>query len=273
MKIEIYLDSLFFLNLMINVWILQLIKNKIGLDISGKRIWFSAALGAVCYILTFFVPGSSLVIQPAFTLLSLMLMSKIILPRRKKRYFPQALFLALFYGFVLSGILRTVFAKWNVFLGKPHTMTAVLAGVYLCVQIGIVVMKKWRNRAERVICDVTIYSAGQKMTVKALVDTGNSLTEPLSKKPVCIMEEAYLAKITLENPLFFRAIPYRSVGCEQGILYGVEIPKIQFVYDHTLYTAEHVVCAAAPGKVSTKDTYRMILHPALLQGPMEKKRI
>ena len=107
-------------------------------------------------------------------------------------------------------------------------------------------------------------SAGKKVPVLALLDTGNSLKEPISGEPVCLMEEELLAKITLENPLFLRAIPYRSVGCEQGMLYGVKIPKLEIYTDETCYVADDVICAGVGHKLSTKGAYQMILHPALL---------
>lgn len=263
MEIEIYLDSLFFLNFMINLWILQLLKIKFLLEIQKFRIWISAAVGAGVYILSFWLSGNSLLIQLFSMLVSLPAMAGIIVPKRKRRYFIKIIGCGFFYGFLISGILRAVLYKWKIFEEQEITAAAVLAGAYLCMRAGVWCIDKSRRESKKSICKVVLCSANVETQVKALLDTGNSLIEPISRKPVCIIEEEILARITLENPLFLRAIPYRSIGCEQGTLYGVEIPKIKIFAENTCYTAENVICAGAPHKLSTKGVYQMILHPAL----------
>ena len=264
MEIEIYLDSLFFLNIMINLWILQLLKMKYSLETKSLRIWLSAAIGAFIYVLSFLLFGGSRFIPVFSMLLSLPIMSRIIVPKRKRRYLLNIMGKGLFYGFVISGILRAVLYKWRAFQGKEITATAVLVGAYLCMRVGCWCIKKGRSASKKCICDVVICSAGTETPIRALLDTGNSLLEPISRKPVCIVEEEILACITLQNPLFLRAIPYRSIGCEQGTLYGVEIPKIKIFAEDASYTAECVICAGTPHKLSSKNMYQMILHPALL---------
>ena len=264
MEIEIYLDSLFFMNLMINLWILQLLKHKFSLEIKRIRIWGAAVLGAGIYIMLFFLPGKSWILQPAALLVSMPLMLCVVLTKRKRRHFWSMLGLGFVYSFVIAGVLRAVLYKWRIFAGRELTFFAILAGAYICVQAGMWYIKKGRQIGRKSVYQVSIQSADTKMPLKALLDTGNSLIEPISKKPVCLIEEEFLAHITLENPLFLRAIPYRSVGCEQGILYGVEIPELRIWGEETCYVATNVICAGTPHKLSTKDAYQMILHPALL---------
>ena len=264
MEIEIYLDSLFFMNLAINLWILQLLKYKFVLEGRELRIWISAASGAGVYIFSFLLPGRSWLIQPVSLVVSIPWMICLVLPKRKRRYFFRMVGWGLVYSFIIAGVLRAVLYKWQIFAGQEITAATVMVGAYICVRIGAWCIKKGKASEKRNIYKVVISSAGDKTILKALLDTGNSLVEPISKKPVCIMEEEFLAHITLENPLFLRAIPYRSVGCEQGTLYGVEIPELKIFCENTCYTAKNVICAGAPHKLSTKGMYQMILHPALL---------
>lgn len=264
MEIEIYLDSLFFLNFMINLWILQLLNMKFILNTQAFRMWISAGIGAGIYLLSFWFSGNTLFIPLCVMLASLPVMAGIVVPKRKRRYLVRVIGWGLLYGFMISGILRAVLYKWRLLKGKEITATAVLAGAYLCMRVGIWGIEKGKTVGKKCICTAVICSAGVETPIKALLDTGNSLIEPISRKPVCIVEEEILARITLENTLFLRAIPYRSIGCEQGTLYGVEIPKIKIFTENACYTAEHVICAGAPHKLSTKGVYRMILHPALL---------
>ncbi len=264
MEIEIYLDSLFLMNLMINLWILKLLKYKFNLNVKNIRLWTSAIFGAGIYVLTFFVPGTSWLIQPIALMAALPIMVSLILSKRKKHLFFHVLRQGMVYCFVVAGVLRVILLKWKIFAGHEITVFAVLAAAYICAEIGRWCIKKSKQIGRKSICKVVIRSAGTRVTLKALLDTGNSLVEPISKKPVCIIEEELLAHITLENPLFFRAIPYRSVGCEQGVLYGVEIPELKIFCGDLCFVANNVICAGAPHKLSTKNAYQMILHPALL---------
>lgn len=263
MEIEIYLDSLFFMNLMINLWILQLLKRRFSLEAKGIRLFGAAVLGAGIYILAFFVPLKSVLLQPVAVVISVPLMIGMILTKRKRRHFKSMIGMGLVYSFIFAGILRVVFNKWRVFAGKEVTLWAVLAGVYFCTRIGMWCLKRAGQIGRKSLYQVCIKSAGKETGLTALLDTGNSLIEPISKKPVCLIEEELLAHITLENPLFLRAIPYRSVGCVQGTLYGVEIPELRIREEERLILLNNVICAAAPHKLSTKNAYQMILHPAL----------
>lgn len=264
MKIEIYLDSLFFLNLMINLGILNLLKHKYALEDVKARIFTAAAIGAATYVLLFFIPFKSVLWQFIAIGISVPFMIVIVLPKRKRRYLGKMIGWGFVYSFVVAGVLRAVFYKWQLFNGMEITLPGVLAGVYICVQAGIWCIRQAKSNSKKSLCTVTMESAGVQMAVTALIDTGNSLVEPLSRKPVCLVEEELLARITLENPLFLRAIPFRSVGCEQGMLYGVEIPKLIISSEEDTYVVTDVICAGVSHRLSAKNAYQMILHPDLV---------
>lgn len=265
MEIEIYLDSLFFMNMVINFWIMQLVKYRFALEVKQYRLFIAGILGAGTYVILFFLPGNGLVLQLMGSALSIPLMVCLITPKRKRRFLLKMLGMGLFYSFIISGILRAVFNKWQLFTGQEVTLFAVLLGVYLCTMAGAWLIRKGKQSAKRSIYRVTITSAGVQTRLKALLDTGNSLVEPFSKRPVCLIEEELLARITLENTLFLRAIPFRSVGCEQGILYGVEVPELKITCEESSFVVKNVICAGVGHKLSEKGVYQMILHPALLE--------
>ncbi len=185
----------------------------------------------------------------------------ILLPKRKRYLWKKIILTTFWYSFVIAGILRLLLEKWKLFTGKAVHFSLVLLGVFLCTQIGAYLIQREKLPGGKNICQVIIKSSGEKTRVQALIDTGNSLSEPLSKKPVCLLEEELLARLTLENPLFYRAIPFRSVGCKQGLLYGVEIPELTVFRQEECYVIRNVVCAGVPYKLSGRGRYRMILHP------------
>lgn len=267
MSIEIYLDTLFFMNLIINLWILKLLKIRFALDTKSYKLWLSACFGAVVYICQFFLPAyipiGGILLQILGMGLSVPGMSVLILTKRKRHLWKKVILQGLAYSFMIGGILRAVLVKWKLFAGQEITLFTVLVGVYVCVQTGSYIVRKGRLPGKKSICQAIITSSGTKTKVKALLDTGNNLLEPISQKPVCLAEEELLARITLENPLFYRAIPFSSVGCQQGILYGVEIPELTIINGEQCYKVSNVICAGVSQKLSHKNAYQMILHPAL----------
>lgn len=264
MKIEIYLDSLFLMNLLINLGVLKLLQYKFALEHVNARLFVAAVLGAATYVLLFFLPFKSALWQLAAIGISVPFMIFIILPKRKRRYLGKMICWGFIYSFVVAGILRVVFYKWQLFSGEEITLFGVLTGVYICVRVGIWCVRQAKNNGRKSLCTVTIESAGVRTAVTALIDTGNSLVEPVSRRPVCLMEEELLARITLENPLFLRVIPFHSVGCEQGILYGVQIPKLIITCEEDTYVVTDAICAGVSHRLSAKNAYQMILHPDLV---------
>ena len=264
MKIEIYLDSLFFMNLMINWGVLKILQNKFSLENINVRIFAAAALGASAYVLLFLVPVRSVWWQFVAMGASVPLMVFIVLPRRKRRYTAKMIAWGFAYSFIIAGVLRAVLHKWKNFSGKGITVFEILAGVYIFKWLGIRCIRQGQIAGKRSLCKVTIESAGVQTAVTALIDTGNSLVEPVSKQPVCLIEEELLARITLENPLFLRAIPFRSVGCEKGMLYGVQIPKLVIAWEEDTFVVTDAICAGVGHRLSTKHAYQMILHPDMV---------
>lgn len=267
MRIEIYLDTLYMMNFIIHLWILFLIRRRFALPVREIRVWIAAATGTTVYIILFLTAVNSHLpgIEFAAMIASVLTLAFILLPGRKRYLWKKVILYGFLCSFVISGVLKAVFTKWRLFSGREITVWAVLAGIYACIKAGEFLMGKWKNRKKQSICRAVIKSAGVKTKVTALLDTGNSLLEPISGKPVCLIEEELLARITLENTLFYRAIPFKSVGCEHGILYGVEIPKLTIYKDEECFVLEQVVCAGVPHQLSHKKAYRMILHPDLFR--------
>lgn len=71
------------------------------------------------------------------------------------------------------------------------------------------------KRYESILC-VTLYSENKEMTVNALLDTGNDLSDVFTGEPVSILSVNLAEKISLcpESERGFHIIPYRCVSGE-----------------------------------------------------------
>lgn len=67
--------------------------------------------------------------------------------------------------------------------------------------------------------------SGREVRLKGLVDTGNSLTDPLTGQPVCIVEREAVESL-MENTQKRRYIGFRSVGNEYARLLLVQFDSL-----------------------------------------------
>lgn len=72
---------------------------------------------------------------------------------------------------------------------------------------------------------------GQKATLRAYVDSGNSLIDPVSGRPVILADSAAREKLPFRRedyPQRFVSVPYRAVGVDCGILDGLRLDCMCF---------------------------------------------
>ena len=94
-----------------------------------------------------------------------------------------------------------------------------------------------------------------------MIDTGNGLRDPISGKPVSILDRntarELLGEVCLKD---VRYVPYRSIGKDAGVL-----PAIQFdrmcVLKETSCWVEMPLIAISEERISKEGEYEMILNP------------
>lgn len=118
---------------------------------------------------------------------------------------------------------------------------------------------------------VVLYCDNEEYHMKAFLDTGNSLIEPISGKAVCLVGKDYFEKQWEKEgerksfqPQKFRAIPYHAVGTENGILSGYEMDRLIVYTDERKVEIQKPVIGISENSVGTPDSYQMILQPRLL---------
>lgn len=195
MEYQVYLDVLFFWNLMLDCLILH----QTGLLLGGsgekgkRRLLRTAAAGvlgaagsclaALCYALPFFLkivltlPGlSCLMVWVGFS-------------RAKKRA-GRRLFVRQYLTFLSDALLLggcVVFLQYRCSL---RTFPAVLLAGGL-TEAGICLYRLLKKRQD-LLYDVCLYYGGKEFYVKGFYDTGNHLICPWNQKAVHILDEACL---------------------------------------------------------------------------------
>lgn len=135
------------------------------------------------------------------------------------------------------------------------------------VIIGIVIfILAYRSLMEpRHIYEVTLTEEGENVICRALFDTGNLLTDPISGKPVSVVEETALMKGWLEKyPQKYKIIPYQSVGKEHGVLEGIVVDELVIKKEQEQVVKKGAVVAFYKGKLSKNGDFQMILNHSLM---------
>lgn len=266
----VYLDVIFFINLLYQFGILEVLTMLYKLKVRTLRILSGAALGSLLYCLCIVLKlplgelwckiligiGIGIVVNVvAFIPMSLHKMWGVLMS--------QCLL-----AFCLSGILQ--FLPINVQTGYLM-LTASGAVIFLClfcVKIRKMLFEKLRN--EQSIYRVCICHRGKMLEINALMDTGNSLIDPISGEIVIIMQKSTVGKIFAEDELRqqpgYRMIPYHSIGNNDGILEAFRLERLEIVGKKTRDDSNtlflNLICAVH--KYDYKSgTYEVILHPLM----------
>ncbi len=247
-----------------NLWVLSLAIKRMDFVITKKRMLAVAIFSSLFYFVGILFISNYLVHIILNQLLTYLLVIFFLLQRRYRRHGFYFLLHCIKYALIIAGLILLIFR----FVGAGNVQclsvsSILLLGFFLYKSLAWCIRFYKRREGIR-IYPVSLKGVEEEINIMALYDTGNSLTDPISQKPVCIVEEDVLAKITLENPLYMRAIPYRSVGQSRGMLYGVELSELCIYLPDRTIIRRNVICASINQSISSSKQYRMILHPQLL---------
>mgnify|MGYP002626913346 CR=1 FL=1 len=224
MYFELYVDSLFLLNLTLNSCVLYLTDRKLGGIATLGRMIFGSVLGTFLSILPLF---SEMTFREALILGFTAEIPAMILGTFRAgsvKGFFRILGTLAEYELLMGGILLLffrLFPKLASFVQSTLTMSVMM----IAMSVLFVILKQ-KERKE-MFCEVILCCGEREKSLSALIDSGNSLTDPISHKPVTVIRKSLLLELYEgEEPEYYRAIPYRSVGKAHGILKGYFLPRM-----------------------------------------------
>lgn len=270
MVYELYADSLFLVNFVMNLYLLLLVDRSLYRTATRRRLFLGAGVGALLYFLPFFFggplwlkflvgmcPGSAVMIVIAFRVQSV-------------RMFFAVLERLLICSVLMGGTMTLVLKGIPWFRNYLVSIWGILGmGAAFYLLYGYLREKKANHYS---LCKATLICKGNRMTVTALLDSGNSLMEPISGKPVSVVEKDLVKRLWEEEPRLFRVIPYHSVGRQHGILKGFLLPELQIEVDGVVKICRDTYIAVCEEYLTTEGNgapVKMILNPLLLEERSE----
>lgn len=293
----VYIDVLFLINMGIDAMVLWCSTKIAGVRTRWWRIVAASAVGGIYAVCIFFPKLSALSLLAAKAAVSVMMVC-IAFWVNSWRALLRAL--AAFYvtGFVFGGgitgivyltgmgsRLGTVVSNGSIYFNLPWKLL-VLTATAVCGILRAVVRYLKKFLIAQGILGKLRMSCLQKTTeVTVLLDTGNQLKDPLSGKPVavveltrlrplmqteiynvfeqCRMEELYEV-LPYEWTTRLRMIPYNGVGVENGMLVGIVPDKTELRTQEENFRECDCIVAVYPGKLKCANGSGGIVNPSLL---------
>ncbi len=266
MYYEVYLDKLLLTDFVMNLFCLELVNRTLLCKVSFRRTAAGAAMGALLTLPAFFLPGpialrcgfsfsagAICMVWFAFRPVNLQMMAELL---QKAFCFTLALGGILFFGITAFPGLRRYLTGF---------MGILLTGFLGYLWIRHLVGKKGEQDP---IFKVILKGSEQNVEIFGLLDTGNSLKEPISGRPVCILEKEVAGQLGEEvSPESYRVIPYHSIGKSAGILNGYRLKELQVEKDGVIKVCRDVYVGIYDGRFSKENGYQIILNPDMFCAP------
>lgn len=112
----------------------------------------------------------------------------------------------------------------------------------------------------------TITHKGKCVRVNFLYDTGNSLVDPFTNKPVCVVEARAVNKLDYTKDSFYHLIPYKSLGKQDGVIPVVRFESMTLCIGSRKITVDEPYFALYSGEFSKGNEYRAIIHPKMIRS-------
>lgn len=208
------------------------------------------------------------------------LMTMITFGVRNKRALISNYLVLLITTFVLGGMVNSLYLNTQtryylnlmyqeLLQGENRTTTIVIITIITLLLFSFACMIWRQNRKkEEELYSVELYIDDEPILCRGLMDTGNSLRDPISGKPVIVVDEKLLEKEMNQlkelHPNRIRVIPYSSVGNNNGLLFGIRLKKIIISNSNDCICNQEVVAALSNQGFANRETYQVLLHTDLL---------
>ena len=251
----VYLDELFLLNFVVDYLLLLSAGRLAGEVLCRSRLALGALLGAA-YAAAVFLPGGGFLLYPLCKLCSAVLM--VLLgyggSRRLLRVSLTFFVVSAAFGggiFALQTLGNQSLTMKNGVLASAMDLRLILLSAAGCYALLTLLFRRAaRHSAPRELVPAVLRLDGRKVVLTALIDTGNTLTDPTTGRPVMVAEGEKIAPLfppgraptaeELRAPAALlerlgregwrgrcRLLPYQAVGVECGMLLALRMDSVK----------------------------------------------
>ena len=284
---EIYLDSILVEVFFWDLCVLRLTNAGFCGASGNLRILLGAIVGTIGYTVPLFLPFAPLG-KGLVALAGCGGMLWFTFPVKGFRNFLRVLRDYLKYALFLGGSVLFIL-RLPVVRARAGQVLFSLLALGLLTAGGLTLQRRSSANGNKTVGKAILIWKEKKIAVDALVDSGNSLTEPISGKPVCVLdrntaralwgdgvlrEESMLKEESFPREgLIFRMIPYRSVGQEKGLMRGYLLPEMRLELGGPERIFRDVYMAVSPQDITKEEgKAQVLIHPALIVQDRKKNQ-
>ncbi|MCU9612189.1 sigma-E processing peptidase SpoIIGA [Caldibacillus lycopersici] len=304
----IYLDIIWLLNFLFDSLLLFITGLILKRPLAKRKIFFGGLLGSLI-IFAPFSPFAAILSSPIMKIVLSIIMVWVSFGFKKFRFFFTNI--CMFYlctfaaGGTLIGLHYLFSFQFNLSnslmlnsirgFGDPISWIFIVFGFPLVLYFSRQTFDRFETAKIQFdqLVDVTIVINQQSVQLKGLIDSGNHLYDPLTKKPVMIVSlnhTKHLFPIDLLN-VFENAnnlwnlegelmdewlkkisiIPYRVVGQENRLIAAVKPDQIIIQKEEDVIQTNQLFLAFVNQSLSSDDTFECIVHPKIINKAIHKQ--
>ena len=290
----VYIDVLFAINGIVNYFLLLATSKITKQQTSLLKLILGSFIGAVYAVCMFFPQIKSLYTIISKIIVSFLLIAVTFNIKRFTSIFKTVLVfyttsfifggiaLGLFYflnfgkGTVISNGVFYFSLPWRILICSSVISYALIRFFYKTAKSG-----KFRDYKR-----IDVFLMGKKISLNALIDTGNMLSDPVSDTPVIIAEYEIISpllsndfKVLYENNRHspeniilnnldenfasrLRIIPFSSLGTEKGFLLGIKPDSIRI----NKILLDNIIIGIYGSRLSESKDYDALLNPEIISA-------
>lgn len=297
---SIYIDLLFLENVIVNYGVLLVTEKLSGGYSTVLRKFISATVGAVYLVVMLLCPQIDTLFTVGGKVLLSILMVAIAFPGSKLKNWFKALLSFYISSFIFAGAgyaLMSVLNQGIYFRNGEFYNEMKSDGLLLILTLlfGFLMVRAFtdlfRKRIEKesYIVNTYIRLGGRTVCLQALIDTGNSLMDPVSQCPVMVAELESLKELLPDGMVKWlenwtqtremintngdsdwikrvRLIPFHSIGTNSGMLPGFKPDSVCIEKEELHFERTQVVVCISQNRLSSGDQYRAIISPEMISA-------
>lgn len=271
-EINLYIDVLFLINFTMDFLVLSIVRRGMKYRLVRWRLILGAVFGAAWAVFAAAFLYLPVFLEMAVTYLgvsTLMVMTAFDLKRPKDII--KGVLALYFTALILGGLMNILYqhTKAGYYIEQIlrgngngaiplYQLFFIGAGAYF----GIRVLLSWIPglwKAKGNIYEVTMHYRGKEKKVTALLDTGNRLFEPVSRRPVHVVTYEAVRELC-ESVSEVVYIPFGSVGKSNGVMPGIFLDEMEVRQGDDVKIIEKPLIAICKKTLSANGEYEMLLH-------------
>jgi stage II sporulation protein GA (sporulation sigma-E factor processing peptidase) len=266
---EVYVDVLLLQNFIVNLFLLYIVMQTIRIRAKLRNMILSAALGAA-YVLTLILPELKILTVLPVKIIMAFIMIFVILGAKNLWQVFKASVLYIIYSMLLCGFIVFIeLNKGTSWLTALNTMNFTYKSTVIALMLLYIILHRCisyvrdRNTIHNFTYIIEVGMDNFNAKIKAFLDTGNELKEPVTNLPVIIIERDILQGIQLGNDSKLY-IPYKVINGATGRIEAFKPTYVKLYVDEDKFEYINAVIGLCDGHLSDVNDYNALLSRGIL---------